>query len=126
MNETPDTQVSARFARAVGFAAEVHRTQARKGSRVPYLAHLLAVSSLVLEDGGDEDEAIAGLLHDAVEDGDLPMSEMLDRIGEQFGDRVAGLVGMHRRGRRRRRGPLAGELGRPQAAHHRRAGRRGP
>ena len=49
-------------------AAQLHASQIRKGSRVPYVSHLLAVSSLVIESGGTEDQAIAGLLHDAVED----------------------------------------------------------
>jgi (p)ppGpp synthase/HD superfamily hydrolase len=92
MTHSPQTQLSDRFVQAVAFAADVHRTQSRKGTRVPYLAHLLAVASLVLEDGGDEDEAIAGLLHDAVEDSTEPMDAMLTRIRESFGERVADIV----------------------------------
>ena len=57
-----------RFDEAVSYAAVVHADQVRKGSGVPYMAHLLGVAALVLEDGGDDDEAIAGLLQDAVED----------------------------------------------------------
>jgi (p)ppGpp synthase/HD superfamily hydrolase len=57
-----------RFDDALTYAARLHRTQTRKSSGVPYVSHLLAVCSLVIEDGGDEDEAIAALLHDAVED----------------------------------------------------------
>ena len=49
------------------FAAQLHREQRRKGSNVPYVSHLLAVAALVIEHGGDEDEAIAALLHDAIE-----------------------------------------------------------
>ena len=80
-----------RFTDAVALAADLHRTQVRKGTGVPYLTHLLGVTSLVLEDGGDEDEAIAALLHDAVEDaGGQPI---LQAIRVRFGDRVAGIVG---------------------------------
>lgn len=57
-----------RFERALDYAVEAHREQARKSSPVPYLAHLFGVTSLVLEYGGDEDQAIAGLLHDTLED----------------------------------------------------------
>lgn len=64
--------LTARFQKALEFAFDLHQTQlqqTRKGSGVPYLAHLLAVSGLVMEYGGNENETIAGLLHDAVEDG---------------------------------------------------------
>lgn len=82
--------LATRFDDALLLAAELHRTQTRKASGVPYLAHLLAVSALVLEYGGDEDLAIAGLLHDAVEDqGGLATAEM---IRARFGDRVADCV----------------------------------
>ena len=57
-----------RFSDAVGYAAALHATQLRKSTSVPYIAHLLAVAGLVLEADGDEDMAIAGLLHDAAED----------------------------------------------------------
>lgn len=57
-----------RFVSAVSFAAELHAQQVRKGTEIPYLAHLLAVTAVVLEHGGSEDQAIAALLHDAVED----------------------------------------------------------
>jgi len=53
-----------RFASAVGLAADVHGAQRQIGTRIPYLAHMLVVTGLVLEDGGDEDEAIAAMLHD--------------------------------------------------------------
>jgi (p)ppGpp synthase/HD superfamily hydrolase len=83
-------KLSERFDDAVAYANRVHGNQRRKGSEVPYLSHLLAVASLVLEYGGDEDEAIAALLHDAPEDrGGAPV---LERIRERFGDRVAGIV----------------------------------
>jgi len=75
--------LSDRYRQALEFAFDLHREQERKGSGVPYVAHLLGVSSLVLEHGGDEDLAIAGLLHDAVEDqgGDATAAEILRRFG---------------------------------------------
>ncbi len=84
------TVLGERYVDAVAYAAVVHATQTRKGSAIPYLAHLLGVSSLVLEAGGDEDLAIAALLHDAAEDhgGDAQLLEIDDR----FGTRVAGIV----------------------------------
>lgn len=79
-----------RFMRAFDFAAEKHAGQVRKASTTPYLAHLMGVASLVLEFGGDEDLAIAGLLHDVVEDcGGAPM---LKEVKRQFGNRVAKVV----------------------------------
>ncbi len=79
-----------RFNSALLYASRLHARQQRKGSGVPYVAHLLGVASLVLEAGGDEDQAIAGLLHDAVEDqGGEPR---LEDIREQFGERVAAIV----------------------------------
>jgi len=57
-----------RFDQAFLFASELHRRQLRKGTSIPYISHLLSMAALVLEDGGGEDEAIAALLHDAVED----------------------------------------------------------
>ena len=61
-------QLTSRFEEALTFAAQLHSKQTRKGTTIPYIAHLLAVASLVITHGGDEDEAIAALLHDAVED----------------------------------------------------------
>jgi len=79
-----------RFNRAFEFAAKKHGTQTRKASTIPYVAHLLGVASLVLEAGGDEDLAIAALLHDVVEDcGGKPM---LKKIRHKFGKRVAQVV----------------------------------
>lgn len=79
-----------RFFGAVRWAGELHAGHTRKGTTVPYLSHLLAVAARVLEDGGDEDEAIAALLHDAVEDaGGAPT---LDAIGRRYGSRVAAVV----------------------------------
>ena len=79
-----------RFSQALGWAAELHRDQTRKGTTVPYVSHLLAVTALVLEHGADEDEAIAALLHDAVED--QGGASTLAEIRRRFGDRVAGIV----------------------------------
>lgn len=79
-----------RFLRAFVFAAEKHKGQTRKASSIPYIAHLMGVASLVLEAGGNEDLAIAALLHDAVEDcGGAPM---LKEIRRRFGARVARVV----------------------------------
>jgi (p)ppGpp synthase/HD superfamily hydrolase len=79
-----------RFDRAMVFASRLHARQRRKGSRVPYVAHLLATASLVLEHGGREDEAIAALLHDAVED--QGGRRTLAAIERRFGARVAAIV----------------------------------
>lgn len=82
-----------RFDNALKFAHKVHRLDHRKGTTIPYISHLIAVAGLVLESGGDEDLAIAGLLHDAVEDAkDISGEEMSDRIRSKFGDRVADIV----------------------------------
>ena len=79
-----------RFLRAFEFAAKKHAGQVRKASTIPYIAHLLGVASLVLEAGGDEDLAIAALLHDVVEDcGGAPM---LREVRRRFGTRVAKVV----------------------------------
>jgi (p)ppGpp synthase/HD superfamily hydrolase len=79
-----------RFADALTFAEMAHREQRRKGNDIPYVAHVLAVAATVLEWGGDEDTAIAALLHDAVEDqGGEPMAK---EIRQRFGDRVVELV----------------------------------
>jgi (p)ppGpp synthase/HD superfamily hydrolase len=84
------TTLTAQFDEAVRYAREVHAGQSRKGSNVPYIAHLLGVASIVLDDGGSEDEAIAGLLHDAAEDcGGRPR---LEDIRTRFGDAVAKIV----------------------------------
>ena len=82
--------LGARLQRAFRYAAEKHAGQTRKQTAVPYLSHLMAVASLVLEAGGDEDMAIAALLHDVVEDcGGMPR---LREIRKQFGPRVAKIV----------------------------------
>ncbi len=80
----------AAFERALVCAAQLHRDQRRKGSGVPYVAHLLGACSIALEHGADEEEAVAALLHDAVEDqgGD----QTWQMIREAFGARVAEIV----------------------------------
>jgi (p)ppGpp synthase/HD superfamily hydrolase len=84
------TVLTDRFDRALLYATHVHGGQVRKGTTIPYVAHLLAVAATVLEYGGSEDMAIAGLLHDAVEDqGGEPR---LTDIRNRFGDRVAEIV----------------------------------
>ncbi len=78
------------MARALSMALELHRGQTRKGTNIPYIAHLISVSAIILENGGSENQAIAGLLHDGPEDcGGQPV---LDRIREEFGPEVAGMV----------------------------------
>src|SRR5215470_9875474 len=83
-------ELSPRFLEAFQFAAEKHAGQTRKASSIPYIGHLMGVASLVLEAGGDEDLAIAALLHDVVEDcGGEPM---LREVQRKFGLRVAKIV----------------------------------
>lgn len=87
---TTDPILSARFDEALVFAVEHHRLQLRKGTPIPYVAHVLAVAALVLEMGGSEDEAIAGLLHDVIEDGGGVAAE--NEIREHFGPDVVRIV----------------------------------
>lgn len=79
-----------RFDDGLAYAAQVHRGQTRKGTDVPYLAHLLSVAALVLEHGGTEDQAIAALLHDALEDQAGRTSRQA--IAHRFGEDVARIV----------------------------------
>ncbi|HEY9634100.1 MAG TPA: HD domain-containing protein [Coleofasciculaceae cyanobacterium] len=82
--------LSERFIDALTFAAHLHANQTRKGGKVPYIAHLLGVASIALEHGANEDEAIAALLHDAIEDqgGEATRQE----IRRRFGDTVTEIV----------------------------------
>lgn len=90
LTDTPPPHLTERFLGAVALANEAQGEQRRLGTEIPYLAHLLVVAGLVLEDGGDETQAIAALLHDAVEGGGgVPM---LERIRADFGDEVAAIV----------------------------------
>lgn len=86
----PPAGFGVRLGEALALATELHAGQVRKGTTVPYTSHGLAVAALVLEDGGDEEQAIAALLHDAAEreEGEA----VLDRISGEFGPRVAGIV----------------------------------
>lgn len=82
--------LTARFDEAFQFAHRIHAAQTRKGTQSPYIGHLMGVASIVLDDGGNEDEAIGALLHDAAEDhGGRPV---LDEIRGRFGDAVARIV----------------------------------
>lgn len=90
MGKASNPLLGKRFEEALVLAARLHRTQTRKAKEVPYVAHLMAVASMVLECGGGEDEAIAALLHDAPED--QGGERVLAEIRERFGARVAGIV----------------------------------
>jgi (p)ppGpp synthase/HD superfamily hydrolase len=83
--------LSDRFDNALVYASQLHRDQVRKGSGIPYVAHLLSVSSRVIVAGGSEDQAIAGLLHDAAEDqgGQTTLDEIRDRFGAPVSQIVA-------------------------------------
>jgi GTP pyrophosphokinase len=83
-------QLSERFEHALAYAARLHATQVRKGTAIPYISHLLSVAALVLETGGDEDEAIAALLHDAIED--QGGAQTREQIRRRFGERVVRIV----------------------------------
>jgi (p)ppGpp synthase/HD superfamily hydrolase len=83
-------QLTERFEAALIYATRLHADQRRKISGVPYITHLLSVAALVLEVGGSEDEAIAGLLHDSIEDqGGKPTRE---DVRKHFGDRVVAII----------------------------------
>src|SRR4051794_5580892 len=85
--------LSERFDEALAYASSHHREQLRKGSRVPYMSHLMSVSAIVLEHGGNEEQAIAALLHDAVEDAPTGQGlAVLEEIRERFGKPVAAMV----------------------------------
>lgn len=90
MTTRTGTGLSDRFADASRVAVEVHGREFRKGTTVPYLSHPLAVASIALEFGADEDQAIAALLHDVVEDGGG--DAMLLEVRDRFGDEVARIV----------------------------------
>jgi (p)ppGpp synthase/HD superfamily hydrolase len=87
---TKATVLTDRFDRALLYATHVHGGQVRKETSIPYVAHLLAVAATVLEYGGDEDLAIAALLHDSVED--QGGKARLDDVRNRFGNRVARIV----------------------------------
>lgn len=89
MTALPATVLTDRFTRAVDYARIAHAAQVRKGTTIPYLTHLLGVAALVIEHGGSEDQAIAGLLHDLIEDCGEAHEPI---IRAQFGDTVADIV----------------------------------
>lgn len=82
--------LSNRFEEALLYAAQLHAGQTRKGTDIPYISHVLGVTSIVLQHGGDEDQAIAALLHDGPEE--AGGRAILEEIRRRFGDRVAGIV----------------------------------
>ncbi len=84
--------LTARFEEALVYATRLHAGQMRKGTTIPYISHLLAVAGIVLENGGNEDEAIAALLHDAIEDqgGAATREEILRRFGHTVVEIVDG------------------------------------
>lgn len=90
VQDTSTPRLTVRFEEALVYAAQLHRFQTRKGTEIPYVSHLLAVTALVIQDGGDEDQAIAALLHDAVED--QGGRETLAEIHRRFGEQVARIV----------------------------------
>ena len=81
-------RLSSRVARAFGFAVRAHGTQTRKGTTIPYVSHVMAVASLVLDYGGSEDQVVAALLHDTVEDCGVTYAQ----LRRQFGAPVARIV----------------------------------
>jgi GTP pyrophosphokinase len=81
---------SPRFDQALVYAHQLHARQTRKGTTIPYIGHLLAVAAIVIENGGTEDEVIAALLHDAVEDQGGAATR--ETIRQRFGDAVTAIV----------------------------------
>ena len=90
MNQTPSVYLSQKFFEAVKYATELHKDQTRKSTDITYISHPFGVAALVLEAGGDEDQAIGALLHDIAEDcgGEIRLTE----IKEKFGARVEAIV----------------------------------
>ncbi len=84
------TILTDKFETALVYATRLHATQTRKASGIPYISHLLSVAALILEAGGTEEEAIAGLLHDAVED--QGGSETREEIRQLFGDEIVTII----------------------------------
>jgi (p)ppGpp synthase/HD superfamily hydrolase len=89
-SQLESTLLTTRFEEGLALATRVHSRDVRKGTKIPYLVHLLGVCALILADGGDEDEAIAGLLHDTLEDHPDPVSRT--QLQDLFGARVLRLV----------------------------------
>ncbi|HEU0003598.1 MAG TPA: HD domain-containing protein [Ktedonobacteraceae bacterium] len=82
--------LTARFEEALVYTTRLHAGQVRKGTMIPYISHLLAVAGIVLENGGNEDEAIAALLHDAIEDQGGAATR--EEIRRRFGNTVVEIV----------------------------------
>lgn len=91
---TESTNLGKRFTRALSLAVEWHGAQTRKGGTIPYMSHLMTVSSIVMEHGGTEDEAIAALFHDAIEDAPdaIEAAKREALMHEEFGSTVAEIV----------------------------------
>lgn len=83
-------ELGRRFHKALLLALDLHQGLSRKGTAVPYLGHLMGTSALVMQFGGTEDQAIAGLLHDAAED--AGGRAVLARIRRRFGEQVAAVT----------------------------------
>jgi (p)ppGpp synthase/HD superfamily hydrolase len=90
MTNNDTRSLGTRFEEAFALANQLHQDHVRKAGEIPYISHLLSVTALVLQDGGNEDEAIAALLHDAVED--QGGEQTLTLIRKKFGDAVAEIV----------------------------------
>ena len=88
--QTSTPRLTGQFSKALVYAELKHHSQVRKGGDIPYVGHLLSVAGLVINDGGSEDQAIAALLHDAVEDAGGPAT--LQEIRANFGEDVARIV----------------------------------
>jgi (p)ppGpp synthase/HD superfamily hydrolase len=84
-----EKMLTEKISQALALAVEAHDGQKRKGTCIPYIAHPMGVASIALDHGADEEQAMAALLHDAVEDGG---AEYAERIRTKFGDRVADIV----------------------------------
>jgi (p)ppGpp synthase/HD superfamily hydrolase len=89
-NTSENPKLGSRFESALVYAAQLHANQVRKGHNIPYISHLLSVAALVIEDGGSEDEAIAALLHDAIED--QGGAKTREAIRQKFGEKVVQIV----------------------------------
>ena len=111
---TDSTPLAERFDAALASASEAHRAHCRKGTTIPYVSHLMGVASIVLENGADEDQAIAVLLHDAVEDqGGAP--RLADIRAQFWGPGCRHCRSPHRYGRRAEACMAAGSAGLPSA-----------
>ena len=88
-------KLSNKYKEALDFTFELHQNQTRKGVDIPYMTHLMSVSSLILENGGDEEQAIAGLLHDSIEDQSQNFGgadKLRMELERRFGKRVLDMV----------------------------------